>query len=506
MDVFKAPSCLLVLLSLLGQPYAGNAQGSEPPPRRDVQHWREDLRVLSDAIREKHRDPFHQVTRQQFDAAVAQLDRRIPKLEPYAVIAELARLVALLQDGHTRLTLPVSRHQLGLYQGHSNDPPANDDFEHFHVLPLRLYLYDDGLFVRQATAEHRSLAGAKVVQIGTKTAAEALAAIRPFIPIENESSFRLVAPTRLAIPEMLAAAGIVTEIDPVRFVFETAQGRRTEHALAALPRDGEPEWVHARDLTGAPAPLWAQNNDAWYWFEHLPAADAVYVQLNRIGSHADESLSEFVERLVALIEAQSIDRVILDLRHNSGGNGYLNRTLVLALIRWQKAIEPGHLYVITGRKTFSAAIQLCTALEQYTQVTFVGEEIGGKTSHYGDSRKTILPHSGLTLRTSTVYWRDWSVDENRGSIVLDLPAPLTSGDDSGGHDPALAAALGHELPRDRLKQLVAVDQQSGFDSATVALYRQMTDIAAGGRHAAEGVKGFASHLAKTGRLQEARFL
>jgi hypothetical protein len=63
--------------------------------------WRADLRVLADSLPRKHRNAFAHVSREAFDSAVADLDARIPSLRDYEVIVGLARIVAMLQDGHT---------------------------------------------------------------------------------------------------------------------------------------------------------------------------------------------------------------------------------------------------------------------------------------------------------------------------------------------------------------------------------------------------------------------
>ena len=51
----------------------------------------------------RHRNLFHTMTRAQFDAAVAALDERIPSLERHQIIVEMARIAAMVGDGHTNV-------------------------------------------------------------------------------------------------------------------------------------------------------------------------------------------------------------------------------------------------------------------------------------------------------------------------------------------------------------------------------------------------------------------
>ena len=65
---------------------------------------------------------------------------------------------------------------------------------------------------------------------------------------------------------------------------------------------------------------------------------------------------------------------------------------------------PAKLFTIIGRSTWSATQFLVNEMEKYTNTLFVGEPTGGKVNSYGDSRKIILPNSGITVRVSTLWW------------------------------------------------------------------------------------------------------
>ena len=69
---------------------------------------------------------------------------------------------------------------------------------------------------------------------------------------------------------------------------------------------------------------------------------------------------------------QDWTRFVLDLRRNGGGNGVYNRAIVRALLR-SRFDAPEQLFVITGRRTFSAAQMLPTELETRSNPIIVGE-------------------------------------------------------------------------------------------------------------------------------------
>jgi len=410
----------------------------EPPLQHpltpaQVAAWREDLAYMAREMAHRHRNLYHTVSRERFDSAVAALNRRIPGLERHQVIVELARIVALVGDGHTNIA------------------PTRDSAIGFRTLPVKLYLFRDGLFIRAADRQHRDLAGAKVIRIGQATPDEAYRRVRGLIGQDNEMDARFFAPFLLAMPEVLHALHLSTERDSAEFVVERS-GRQWKVRLGPLgpvrlmPSDTDVSWwpdsgwVDMRS-SREPAPLWLRRDPHdEYWLEYFPDRHLVYLQFNKVGDKEGESLEEFSRRLLALLDTADVRRVALDLRLNRGGNGSLNRPLVLSLIKARKLGHAGSLFVLVGRSTFSAAQFLVNELEHYTNALFVGEPSGGKANSYGDSRKIILPHSGITVRVSTLWWQ---VDERdkRQWKSPDIAAELTSSDYRNNLDPALQAVL-----------------------------------------------------------------
>lgn len=453
--------------------------------------WLDDLRFLEETIRSEHRNPFHSVDERDFDAAVAALRLEIPSLPDPLIVAGMARIVALLKDGHTRLTLPVNHEHLGFYQGHSIDPAPSPRVTPFLTLPVRFYLFSDGLHVRSAVTEQRHLLGAKVLRIGGMSSEQAFEAMRPFLAAENDSGLSFVAPSRLAVPDMLVAAGITEDRRITRVVLERPGDGPFEVVLDSLAADAVAVWHDAFEERANETPLYLRGNDSFYWFEVLPSAKAVYVQINQLDDNRSppEPSGAFAARLFRTLEELGIERVIFDLRNNYGGDATYLRPFVLGLIRWPKIREPGHLFVLTGRKTFSAAILLVNELELYTHVTFVGEPIGGTPNHYGDSRRSQLPNSGLTLRTSTVYWREWTAFEDR-PFFLNLPVGLSSKDYLAGRDPVLQTSLEYRPPADLTSNLIETDRLGGINQALFLLSRVKLDPATAEMSTEDAVNAF----------------
>ena len=392
-------------------------------PRLDAQRWQEDLDHLADGLRRVHVNAFHTVSEAAFDGVVRALHGRIPSLADHEVIVALARLVAQIGDGHTALRLT--------------------DVDGFRRLPLALDQFSDGLFVRAVSGEHATAAGARLLAIEGTPVDDASMAMRPLIARDNEMGVAATAPTLLTIPEVLHARGLVAQPERATFTVQTRDGEPTSLTLDALPTLPPPsDMVDARDIANGATPLWLRR-PAENWFERLPDANTLYLAYNTVRDAADEPLQRLFNRIFALIAEAEVDRLIIDLRHNHGGNNALNQPLVHGLIRCDRVNRWGGLFALIGRHTFSAAMNLAVDLERHTRVLFAGEPTGASPNHYGENGAVVLPHSGLHISVSTLWWQSSHPLDDRPWITPDIPARLGSSDYAANLDPALGAVLRH---------------------------------------------------------------
>ncbi|HEY0157535.1 MAG TPA: hypothetical protein VGF28_09645 [Thermoanaerobaculia bacterium] len=345
-------------------------------------NWNADLTHLATELPKTHPNPFHKTSREAFLADVERLRSRAPELQPHEVIVEMARIVASLGDGHTRVTLPLAASH-GFFQGHATTAPPKDPSLLFTAIPLRFALRNEGLFTTD---------GRRVLRIGNMSAEEAIAALMPVVHGDNEWQKKEIVAGYLAVPQVLAARGVISSLAEVPVTFEdgTVVFEPSAAGAAAAPQ-GRPWSFVVRDK-------------------------AVLFDFDEVANTKEETFAAFVDRLFRFIDEQPVDRLVIDLRDNYGGNNSLNRPLVHALIRAKKLQAPGTVFVLTGRRTFSAAMHLLIDLEQNTNAIFVGEPTGGAPNGYGDSRRIILPESGVTVRVSSLYWQKSDPRDKRDTI------------------------------------------------------------------------------------------
>ena len=102
--------------------------------------------------------------------------------------------------------------------------------------------------------------------------------------------------------------------------------------------------------------------------------------------------------------------------------------------------QPGRLFALIDRLTFSAAANFVTELDARTGAVFVGEPIGGSLNNYGDVQTFDLPNSGFGVAIPTIYL-EYAPGDPRLAIAPDLPVQGSSGDYFSSRDPVLQAVL-----------------------------------------------------------------
>lgn len=380
-----------------------------------------------------HPDAFHAVTRGAFDTAVAELDKEIPTLGDHEIEVDLIRLVAMLGEGHSRLSLP------GLADPMSGIPdvtPFKDARLAFHQLPVKLYEFSDGVFVVAATSQYRALVGAKVTEIAGRPISDALVAVAPLVNRDNAMGTRLLAPDLVIVPEILHAMKLAANENHVTLALTLPGSEKREVTMVPLAAGVEPQWEGVDRL-----PLYLQRRSENFWLNYIADTKSLFVKINVIQDSGAATFADFAASVAQAASSHTLDKVVIDFRGCHGGDNQKFRSLLLVVLRHANLDRLGRLFVVTDRETFSAAANAVSDFERLANAIFVGEPPAGAPNSWGDPKKFILPNSGLMARISTVYWRDWTNDVARPFVAPDIPVDLSSADYFTSRDPSLEAIL-----------------------------------------------------------------
>ena len=396
--------------------------------------WRADLRFLTREVKRRAYDPFRYVSEERFDAEVSRLGEAIPGLTDLQIVLEMNKLLRLLGDGHA-----------GVWP-----PKANEEAQ--HALPVQFYLFEEGTFVVAADPAHADLLGAQVLHFGERPVEEVMEAVDPIIHRDNENGQwpKHLMPRFLRALPYLHALGVAPSPREIVLDVRDADGVARHVALTtdatrpiSNPANTFPYpdgWAYFPETLPGPLPLHLRNVHTAYWFAYLAEERTVYFQFNAVRDAFPESVADFGARLFAFVDDHEVDKLVLDLRWNNGGNTFLELPLLHRLIA-SKVNRRGRLFVIIGRKTFSAAQNGASLINRHTEAIFVGEPTGSSPTFVGESIEFDLPFSEARANVSDLLWQStWPMDY-RIWIAPTLYAPPTFAAFRANRDPAMEAIL-----------------------------------------------------------------
>lgn len=391
--------------------------------------WRSDLQLLNREIKRKGYNLFPRTgTESDFDAAVKKLRDSIPQLTDTQIIVELAKLMRRVGDGHT-----------GLLGGLRPEFLQN--------LPVQFYLFEEGLFIISADPKYKDLIGSHILKFGNRTPDEIVKGLEPIINRDNEIWIKEVAPYRMRNLRLLNALGLIPDAGKVSLTIRGLDGKERVVSLATDATqftiwNVKPKtWTTLAQTLPGPAPLYLKDPETPYWFEYLPDNKTVYFGFNSIRNDPKESLADFTSRLFMFINEKDVEKLVVDMRWNNGGNTALLTPLVQGLIKSEKINRRGKLFVVIGRKTFSAAQNAATFIERYTNAIFVGEPTGSSPNFVGEEAPFTLPYSKLVMNVSDLYWESSFPQDRRIWIAPQIYLPPTFEAYRTNRDPALEAIL-----------------------------------------------------------------
>lgn len=488
--------------------------------RLTTAQWKEDLNQLAQMLEREHPNPYSQISKAQFTTLRRALERELPKLSEREIIVRMMKLVSSIRDGHTTL--------------HPIDP---NGFNHW--FPLSLYKFSDGIYVVAADKRYQDLIGGKVVSLGNASAAAAFEKTADLLSSDNDFG-REWNTFWLSSGDALAALQVIERADalPLEVVGKNGQPIKTTLAAVNLPYSLEHrfwgemfppgsnkladsyvagfesaslgEW-RKRDLKQQThLPLHLRSRRA-YWYAWLPEHKAIYLHMTHVtadGRGEFRSFQEFYDHVFKVAEENAAEKFILDIRYNSGGDGSVLIPFIHKFIRSSRFNEPGRLFTITGRKTYSAGVMLYDLMLKHTNTILVGEPAGAPRSSYGDAGTFYLKHSRLQFEISSTHWQLTSSADKSRYQPVDLPAVFTARDYFTGTDPALDYILSlpgryQSIPEILLAKFgVAVKQEyadrkarygkfvwwKAFDET--AMRYAARDLMKAGKHA-DGQAGFA---------------
>lgn len=400
-----------------------------------VQEWKEDIVAMQADMLRLHKNLYHTSTPQEIETAFQQLSSDLPSLNYDQVVVRLMQITALIRDGHSGVNIAM-----------------RDGITH---VALRISRYPDGIFVRAAPAQYSQAVGARIVRIGGVPWDVAMRRIDTIVacdPGNDGERWAWQPELHLTDPMVLHGLGLAKTGHSVTYTLQRG-GRQFDLTLSPVLNGTEyfryaapPDWLDARGVHG-PQPI----KHPWYnviELAYVPDAKAEYLQFNSIDVPDGESMTAFAAHFAEFErEHPDAQRLVIDLRHNPGGDNTVLKPLLVAIIQ-SRLNHRGQLFVLIGATTFSAAENLTNRIELYTDPIFVGEPTSQNVNFYGDAATAILPHSHLEVAMAHLWWQDQDPRDTRTATFPEIAiSPGTFSDYMQGKDDALEYAFHAPAPK-----------------------------------------------------------
>ena len=326
--------------------------------------------------------------RQEAERRLVELERAAADMKPAAFDLEIARIVAVADNGHTS-SVEGSRSR------------------RYDRVELRLTPFGEDFYVLRAQEKYSDLVGAKLIAIDGVT----IDKLRPRYRALKGGVARWRdrgAAYFLESPEQLRADGVVTEPGELSYRFMLRDGTLVERKLTATaggtarapgnaarwmnPEFADIEGNTWRSLLTVDNVPWSlqEPTKAFRWRMDV-AQNAIIVEMRQTSNAKEEKLADFFRAIEAAIETHKPANLVFDIRFNGGGDLTTTRDVAERL----PTLIPGRIFILTSPWTFSAAISTAGYLKQAapTRTTVVGEAVGDMLNFFAEGKTVTLKHS-----------------------------------------------------------------------------------------------------------------
>ncbi|MTI38166.1 hypothetical protein [Fulvivirga lutimaris] len=310
------------------------------------------------------------------------------------------------------------------------------------ILPIKTYLFSDGLYVLDAFEDYKSLKNHKVVAINGIKVEQLYDQLSPYLSGDNENYKKYVFLFYLQSSLWLKGAGILEETDKsVNLTLEGGQTTKVDFGsydnYSALQRNliGSEEAEHRSN----------------YWKSYDTDTNTLLIQFQAIADNdTGDSFSKFVSGIEKDLNSKKIDKLIIDNRFGGGGNGFKLKPFT-DLIQKSQLNKKGKLFVLISRATRGTVMELSSILELNTKAIFIGEPTGEGPNSVGDTKYIDLPHSKQMISLTHKFWPTSWQSDNRKELKPNVSVAYSFDDHVSRLDPWLEAIKMAEVEQQTLE-------------------------------------------------------
>ena len=382
-----------------------------------VTNWLEDLEQLRTELPKKHINLYQNITKENFNLLIDNLEKDLNSLSVSEIKIRIMEIIASVKDSHTYARCTFSK----------------------KYFPIETCWFSDGLYIIGTSQKYKHIRGSKILEINKIPIEEAVRRINKAISFENEQWARVNQPEILKIPEVLEYYGLSTK-EELRLTVNNMENKIVNVSIKPVEDiriAGVDLETKIDNLKPNKMSIYSEK-DKEFWYQVIETEKTIYVQFNDcvLFDKNFRYWGSFVNEVIKTINDKNIEKLVIDMRYNTGGLYYPFNNMVDKIKKIEAINKKGHLFIIIGKRTFSSALLYAMDFKKNTEAIFVGEPTGGKPNGFGDMRNFRLKNSKINISYSSKYF-ETIPNENSLYLLPDYNIETNFLDYLNGKDPVL---------------------------------------------------------------------
>ncbi len=371
------------------------------------QKWIKDIMYLETVLPKEHKNLYFKQGEDYFIGSLEDLKEKVEEYTDEEINFELAKIVANMGDTHTHVNIGIGEQY-----------------------PFSLYWYDEGIYIVDTTEDYKDLLYSRIISLNGNPMEEVAEAFKPFFAGANKQWFKNQVMYYIPSPDLLKDLGMIKE-EKITLKLETLEGTIKEIGMEPITSE---EVQFIQDERVYRLPLYKEHENENYWYEYLPEEKVLYVCYRSAREMPNKPFTIFTDEVFKFIKENEVDKLVIDLRQNQGGgDGVFNP--FLKKLKKNTLNTKGKLFVVMGRKTYSAGLNTVIKLKKNTNAILIGEPSGGQPNHYGETKMFRLPNSQLGVSYSTRYIK--TLEDDRDYLEPDVLIGVSFETEKTGSDAVL---------------------------------------------------------------------
>lgn len=358
---------------------------------------------------------FDCISKEEFYARQQEIADKLNDLSEIEFYFELRSLIASIGVAHTTINLNASMKYP------------------FKLLPYTMQLYNDGWILTGISDEFKAYLGYEVIALNGIEMSSVKEKAKALISYENDAWLNQQIPALLMNADALVFMGILDNNDALKLTL------KYEDKLEEVTIPSVSGPLYQSDISSVELPDIQTLRQPMIYTSFPLNEQTYYIQYNQCSEMPNYSMSQFADDVNKELNEQHYDKLILDLRYNTGGNSAVLEPMLMMIDTYQQSNEL-KLITLISELTFSSGVMNAVQLKYGLDAMLIGTPTGGNVNGYGELQQFNLNYFPYTVNYCVKYFEMISGYE-KDSLYPDIDVEINYKDIMQGKDSCIEIAL-----------------------------------------------------------------